>query len=142
MKLVFVLSFVFIAAALIAQQEIQEKYLLDLSAKKFNWMIEKQLDSLSVYLDERVLYIHSNGLIQNKEDMLKDFSNGNLTLSVVEIEEAKVIAFGSTAVLTGKGSFSGIINALSFQVKLLYTEVYVHDNYKWKLVSRHANKVQ
>ena len=142
MKLVFVLSFVLIAVALSALQEVQEKYLLDLSAKKFNWMIEKQLDSLSIYLDERVLYIHSNGLIQNKEDMLKDFSNGNLTLSVVEIEEAKVRAFGSTAVLTGKGSFSGIINALSFQVKLLYTEVYVYDNYKWKLVSRHANKVQ
>jgi hypothetical protein len=125
-----------------AQEINQEKYLLDLSKRKFDWMVANQLDSLSMILDEKVLYIHSNGLIQKKEEMLESFKTGSLFLDSVKIMDAAVRMFGTTAIITGKGNFYGSMRGTPFQSILLYTEVYVNENQHWKLVSRHANKLQ
>jgi hypothetical protein len=133
--------FLFASSIVSAQQKVEESYLLDLSKRKFEWMIAKQLDSLSVLLDKDVLYIHSNGLIQTKEEMINDFKTGSLLLDSVRINESNVRFFGSTAIVTGKGVFSGTLKTTPFQTNLLFTEVYRQDNKNWKLISRHANKI-
>ena len=53
-----------------AQKQNLEDTLLQLSKRKFNWMIDKKLDSLSAVLDENVRYVHSNGWIQNKNEII------------------------------------------------------------------------
>jgi hypothetical protein len=139
---ILLIVFLFASSFVSAQQTNQQKYLLDLSAKKFRWMVEMQLDSLSQLLDKNMLYIHSNGLIQTKEEMIKDFKLGSLLLDSVKIMEADVRMFDSTAIITGKGVFSGTLKTTPFQTTLLYTEVYINGNNRWKLVTRHANKLQ
>jgi len=133
--------FLFASSIVSAQQIGKENYLLDLSKRKFAWMVEKQLDSLSLLLDKDMLYIHSNGLIQTKEEMINDFKLGSLLLDSVKVMEADVRMFDSTAIITGKGIFSGTLKTTPFQTNLLYTEVYINENKKWKLVTRHANKL-
>ena len=142
MKTLLVSLSCFFSIFVSAQEINQEKYLLDLSKRKFDWMVAKQLDSLSMILDEKVLYIHSNGLIQKKEEMLESFKTGSLFLDSVKIMDAAVRMFGTTAIITGKGNFYGSMRGTPFQSILLYTEVYVNENQHWKLVSRHANKLQ
>lgn len=142
MKRILILLFWFISLSAAAQEANQEKYLLDLSRRKFDWMVAKQLDSLSQLLDKDMLYIHSNGLIQKKEEMLESFKTGSLLLDSVKIIDAAIRMFGTTAIITGKGNFFGSMRGTKFQSTLLYTEVYVNENQHWKLVSRHANKLQ
>ena len=142
MKRILILHFWIITISAAAQEANQEKYLLDLSRRKFDWMVAKQLDSLSQLLDKDMLYIHSNGLIQKKEEMLESFKNGSLLLDSVSVTDAAVRMFGTTAIITGKGNFYGSMRGTTFQSTLLYTEVYVNKNQYWKLVSRHANKLQ
>jgi len=105
-------------------------------------MVAKQLDSLSLLLDKDMLYIHSNGLIQKREEMIESFKNGSLLLDSVKIMDTSLRMFGTTAIITGKGNFFGSMRGTPFQSNLLYTEVYVNENQHWKLVSRHANKLQ
>ena len=142
MRRILILLFWFFTISAAAQEASQEKYLLNLSRRKFDWMVAKQLDSLAMVLDDKLLYIHSNGLIQKREEMLESFKTGSLLLDSVKIMDAALRMFSSTAVITGKGNFFGSMRGTPFQSTLLYTEVYVNENQHWKLVSRHANKLQ
>jgi hypothetical protein len=121
------------------QQSPTEKYLLQLHEKKFRWMVEKKTDSLSSILDERVMYIHSNGWTENKKEVIEDLQNGKLTMKSVKVNEASVRVFkNNTGVITGKGLFNVVMNDKVIELNLYYTEVYVKKKNNWMLISRHA----
>ncbi|MBX2956410.1 MAG: nuclear transport factor 2 family protein [Cyclobacteriaceae bacterium] len=122
-------------------QTSRQKEILDLSQRKFVWLINKQLDSLNLVLDNDLAYIHSNGWVESKQDVLENLRSGKLVYGDVQIENAKVRLYKSTAIVTGTGKFSGGNNGNTFDLRLLYTEVYVLKNKKWLLVSRHANRL-
>lgn len=111
--------------------------------RKFVWMITKNYDSLHWVLDEHAKYIHSNGWIQSKTDVIEDLKSGKLNYTAVAVEESTVALFNNqSAVVTGKGNFKGLMPDQSqFNINLLYTEVYVKVKKQWKLVSRHACKI-
>lgn len=117
-----------------------EQSLLELSRRKFDWLIANQYDSLNALLDDRLQYIHSNGWVQNKKEVEADSRSGKLKYQSVSIKESQARLYGVSAVVTGLGTFAGIKEGTSFSIDLRYTEVYVW-NGRWKLVSRHANRM-
>jgi Domain of unknown function (DUF4440) len=124
-----------------AQGLIQEQQIIQLSKKKFEWLIIKNIDSLKMVLDDQAQYVHSNGWIQTKQEVLDDVISGKLNYQEVIVSEASVRLYSGMAILIGKGKFSGIVNKNLFTMELLYTEVYVKRGVKWLLASRHANKL-
>lgn len=109
-----------------------------LHKQKFEWLISGNVDSLNALLAPEVNYVHSNGWIQNREEVLADMKSAKLQYKAVEVEDAQVSILENTAIVTGRGAFSGVMNGTVFSVKLLYTEVYVKVNEHWKLAGRHA----
>ncbi len=140
MKYLLFLLIVFQSLPALAQSE-GEREVLSLSARKFGWLIRKQADSLERILDERVQYIHSNGWIQSKREVLDDMKNGKLVYQNVTVKEASVRLYEKSAVLTGQGTFEGINAGNGFKMDLRYTEVYVQSPEGWLLVSRHSNRM-
>jgi len=124
-----------------AQQESESAYLNYLHKKKFTWLIGRNYDSLVQLMDENILYIHSNGLTETKEDVISNLRNEVISYTKSDVMESSVRVFGSTAVITGKGIFAGKARGVPFELNLLYTEVYAKVKGKWKLVSRHACKL-
>jgi hypothetical protein len=114
-----------------------------LHKKKFEWFITKNYDSLNWVMDETVKYIHSNGWIQTKKEVIEDIKSGKLNYTAVIVTESSVSVYNNqSAVVTGKGTFKGVMSDKSeFTISLLYTEVYVKSKKQWKLVSRHACKI-
>lgn len=112
-----------------------------LHKKKFEWLVKANHDSLNALLADRVNYIHSNGWVQTRQEVLDDMKSGKLNYQSVNIESSEVNVIDVTAIVTGRGVFSGVMNGTAFSVKLLYTEIYIRVGSKWKLVSRHACKV-
>ncbi|MDH4058656.1 MAG: nuclear transport factor 2 family protein [Cyclobacteriaceae bacterium] len=134
--------FIFLYVSLVAySQTKEEQEVLKVFNRKFEWLITKQTDSLNVMLDDRLIYIHSNGYAQSKQDVIDDLLSEKLIYKNVKINEAEVRVYSNTALVTGKGKFTGVINDNNFEVGLLFTEVYVLQNKKWILASRHANKL-
>lgn len=131
----------FLQCSAIKQEEYATE-ILKISAKKFEWMINQRLDLLSNVLHEQLIYIHSNGLTESKQDVLDNISSGKLKLESVTVKEESVRVIDDLAIITGKGNFTGIIDGNSFDVELLYTEVYVAVGAKWLLLHRHANRLQ
>jgi hypothetical protein len=119
----------------------EEKTILNFSKKKFDWMITRQLDSLSFMLDDRIQYIHSNGWIQSKKEIIDDLKSDKVNYTQVTIKEATVRMYNTTAIVSGLGSFEGITDGKSFTLELRYTEVYIKTGKHWKLVLRHANRM-
>jgi len=136
---VFVVFHLFNSA--FAQQPNQEEQIIRLSKRKFEWLVAKNIDSLKTVLDDQTRYVHSNGWIQTKQEVLDDVVSGKLDYRDVIVTEASVRLYPSVAILVGKGQFSGIVNKNPFTMSLLYTEVYVKKGAKWQLASRHANKM-
>ena len=124
-----------------AQQTNQEEQIIRLSKRKFEWLVAKNIDSLKTVLDDQTRYVHSNGWIQTKQEVLDDVVSGKLNYQEVIVTEATVRLYPNMALLIGKGKFSGVVNKNLFTMDLLYTEVYVKKGMKWLLASRHANKM-
>ena len=104
-------------------------------------MVNKKLDSLSAVLDERVVYVHSNGWTENKKEIIEDIRSGKLVMNNVTVTEASARVYKGAVIVNGKGTFSVVVNGNAVDIQLLYTEVYVKREKGWLLVSRHANRI-
>lgn len=122
-------------------QSTPEDVILGLSKKKFDWLVNRQYDSLQLVLDDRVQYIHSNGWVETKQEILDDLKSGKLNYKAVAIKNAQARVFGNSAIVIGQGSFDVLMSDKPLAIELLYTEVYVLSNGKWRLASRHANRL-
>jgi hypothetical protein len=125
----------------LAQSSAIEQSILALSKKKFDWMVSKNIDSLKNILDDRLKYVHSNGWTQSKQEVIDDFTSGKLDYQKIEITEASARIYDNTAIVIGKGKFSGQVNKNPFTLGLLYTEVYIRKIGRWVLASRHSSKL-
>lgn len=130
----------FLLTSCLAQAQVNDKAqeLIALHKKKFNWLIARNYDSLNNLLDEKVLYVHSNGLTETKSDVIANLKNRVISYDQANVEEARARLFGDTGIVTGRGTFKGNGSGTAFDLTLVYTEVYVRTKKQWKLVSRHA----
>lgn len=123
-----------------AQNKIEQQ-ILDLSKKKFDWLIHKNADSLALVLDNDLRYVHSNGWSETKQEVLDDLLSGKLNYIAIDIHTAQVRFYEQTAIVNGTGKFQVTMNGNPLTIELSYTEVYVKRQGKWLLASRHANRM-
>lgn len=140
-SLVFALVCIWIIA-LQAQNAPAEKFVKSFSEKKNQWLISRNVDSVKAMLDNRCMYIHSNGWIQSTAEVVADLQSKKLVYENIEVEESQARQFESMVIVTGKGRFAGSVEGKAFDMRLMFTEVYVKRKSGWKLVSRHSNKLE
>jgi hypothetical protein len=116
-------------------------HIIALHQKKFDFMISKQFDSLSLILDADLKYIHSNGWVESKEDLLANLKSDKLVYKKVTVSETKVTLTNHVAIVSGKGLFSVVLENQTLEISLMYSEIYVKKKGKWLLLHRHANKL-
>lgn len=131
---------ILVSGSVFAQSKAEQD-VLNLSKRKFVWLIEKQRDSLDLLLDERLMYIHSNGWSQSKKEVFDDMQSGKLIYKQIDVEATQVRLYGNTAIVTGTGRFQGSREDKEFDLPLSYTEVYVKQGKRWLLATRHANRM-
>ncbi len=112
-----------------------------LVGRKFEWFRNHQYDSISALMDDNLQYIHSNAWVESARDVIENLQSGKLVYQKVQLEELHVRLYDQTAIATGKGLFEGINAGNPFAVRLLFTEVYVQQRGRWKLVNRHACRI-
>jgi hypothetical protein len=123
-------------------QSKQEQEVLQLSHAKFKWLVQKKVDSLKFVLDERLTYIHSNGWVQTKKELIDDLLSGKLTYDKIEITKDSIRTYTKSAVVTGRGKFTATMGGVTNTFDLTYSETYVLQKREWKLASRHASRAQ
>lgn len=121
-----------------------EQLVLKLSAEKNTYMNPSSIEKLKALLDDRMIFIHSNGLTETKDLMARDIMDGKWKIYSVDIHEANVRVYKNNfAILIGKGTFkaNNPSSGGDISTDLYYTEVWSHTTKGWLLTSRHASKI-
>ena len=140
MKSTFLFLLLLVSGSILAQSKT-EAVIIKLSAEKYASMNPSSLDKLKTLLDDRMIFIHSNGMTETKADMIQHIKEGKWMLHKVDSREVNVRVYKNNfAVLTAKGIFHATNEGKDMDVDLYYTEVWTHVKDGWLLASRHASK--
>jgi hypothetical protein len=140
-KIILIILFVSAGIAVQAQTQ-QEQAIIDLSKKKFQWMITMNYDSLEPMLDEKMVFIHSNGWAETKTEFIQDIKSAKLRYTSINVLEASARVYPASAVVIGRGKFNVKLDGKDLEFDLKYTEFYIQKDGKWLLASRHSNRLQ
>jgi ABC-type transporter MlaC component len=135
--------FVLTSVVAFSQGSRTEDLIRKLSKEKFSYMNAQNLEKLATFLDDRLVFVHSNGLTENKEELLKNLEKGKWDIVDVKTNGVPSVRVfkNDMAIVVGKGSFDIHAEGKSMTIELIYTEVWTHYKKGWKLVSRHANRL-
>ena len=139
--ILFATLFCLPANALFSQHKT-ERQLAQLERQRFEAMTEKNVEFLDGVLADELTYGHSNGLIESREDHLRNITSGDITYLEMEPLEMDVRSFRRSAVITGLLRVKGLYRGKEFDIRLRYTDVYQKQKGRWRLVAWQSVKVE
>lgn len=121
-----------------AQQNIkyslEQEKIINLSKQKWQWMAEKNVDSLEKLFDDKSMFIHMGGT-WGKSEELTTIKNGNIWYKKAEIYNVTINIFGNTAILLNDIDLIAVVSGNEVINPFMVTEVYIKTKGKWKMAS-------
>lgn len=118
----------------VANKETTKQELIDLSKVKWQWMADKNVESLDKLFHEEAVFVHM-GATMNKEQELNTIRIGGIQYKHTEIQETSIRFVGNTAIVLNKIRLTAIVGGNEVVNPFMVTEVYVPIKGKWKLGS-------
>jgi ketosteroid isomerase-like protein len=100
----------------------------------------KDQKALEGLLAPRLVYTHSTGLIENKQEYMKavgSFQN----YKAITFENMRVNVYGTTAVVNTKARMIGSTRGTPFDNQLLLIHVWVKQGGKWQLAAHQTTRL-
>ncbi len=117
-----------------------EQDLIALSKEKWHWMSECNVDTLDELFHEKSVFVHMGGT-WGKEQELDIIRSGGIHYKKADIHEVSVNIIDSTAVLLNRITLLAVVGGNEVTNPFMVTEVYVHQEDSWKLVSLSFTKL-
>ncbi|KPK07290.1 MAG: hypothetical protein AMS20_03045 [Gemmatimonas sp. SG8_28] len=117
-----------------AQQTSVEQEIIDLSAIKWRWMSDRQVDSLAALFHEKAVFVHMGGTM-SRERELEVIRGGGIHYKHAEIHEVSVNVIDSTAILLNRIRLDAVVGGNEVTNPFVVTEVYVQQDGRWRLAS-------
>lgn len=112
----------------------EQQEIINLSKKKWDWMADKNVDSLNVLFDEKSMFVHMGGS-WGKEPELNTIKSGGIWYKKAEVFSVIVNIFGNTAILLNDIDLVAVVGGNEVVNPFMVTEVYLKENGKWKMGS-------
>jgi ketosteroid isomerase-like protein len=94
------------------------------------------------YLAETYVFTGPDGLSMGKAQSIQDLKSGNLKLQAASLDDAKVHAYGDTAIVTYSSNDKGTYKGKDISGKTRWTDVFVKQNGRWMIVASHGSRAQ
>ncbi|MBN1416381.1 MAG: nuclear transport factor 2 family protein [Bacteroidales bacterium] len=117
-----------------AQNSATEQEIIDLSKEKWQWMADKNADTLTVLFHEKAMFVHMGGA-WGKEPELNVIKSGGIWYKKADIHEVSVNIIDNTAILLNRITLLAEVGGNEVTNPFEVTEVYVKQEGNWKLVS-------
>lgn len=138
----FAIAFCLLLAAMPAISQSKKQAKIEaLERQRFEAMTTKNIDFLKNVLADDLFYTHSNGLTEDKTAHLENIRTGKLQYRSIQPEEMKLRLRRRSAIGTGIVNVTGVLNEKEFNIRLRYTDVYVKEKGKWRLVAWQSLKL-
>jgi ketosteroid isomerase-like protein len=92
-------------------------------------------------LADDLVYSHSTGLVETKQDYLKSVQSGNQKYASIEAMNPKVRVYGDTAVVNTKVRMTGSTKGQPFDNQLMMIHVWVKKQGQWQLVAHQTTRL-
>ena len=112
----------------------EQQEVINLSKKKWDWMADKNVDSLNILFDEKSMFVHMGGS-WGKEPELNTIKTGGIWYKKAEVYSVIVNLFGNTAILLNDIDLVAVVGGNEVVNPFMVTEVYIKENGKWKMGS-------
>lgn len=129
-----------ISTWLFAQTSDEQQKITSLSKQKWQWMADKNTDSLNLLFDEKSMFVHMGGS-WGKAQELKVIKEGNIWYKKAEVYSVIINIIGNTAILLNEIDLVAVVGGNEVVNPFMVTEVYVKENGKWKLGSLTFSKL-
>jgi hypothetical protein len=110
----------------------QEQEIIKLSKTKWDWMADKNADSLNVLFDAKAMFVHMGGT-WGKEREVDIIKTGFIWYKKAEVYSASVNIFGNTAILLNDIDLVAVVGGNEVTNPFMVTEVYLKENGRWKM---------
>jgi len=137
MKLIYLFVSVLIANTASAQSENE---IIQLSAKKWQWMSDKNVDSLSLLFHDKSDFVHMGGT-WGKAREIDIIKGGFIWYKKAEVYSNAVKFIGNTAVLLSDMDLVAAVGGNDAINSFMVTEVYVKEKSQWSLVQLTFSKL-
>ena len=112
----------------------EQQEIINLSKQKWNWMADKNVDSLNRVFDDKCMFIHMGGT-WGKIQELATIKDGGIWYKKAEVYAVVVNMFGNTAILLNDIDLVAEVGGNVVTNPFMVTEVYIKENGKWKMGS-------
>ena len=112
----------------------EQQEIIDLSKQKWNWMADKNVDSLNVLFDDKSMFIHMGGS-WGKTQELNTIKSGGIWYKRAEVYAVIVNIIGNTAILLNDIDLVAEVGGREVTNPFMVTEVYIKETGKWKMGS-------
>lgn len=111
-----------------------EQEIIALSNKKWEWMAEKNVDSLSTLFQEKAVFVHMGGSMSRTQE-LNTIKSGGIHYKKADIQNVSVQIIDNTAIVLSKIRLLAVVGGNEVTNPFVVTEVYVKQKNKWMLGS-------
>jgi len=131
---------IFAAQFSFAQNSSAVDEVIKLSKVKWQWMADKNVDTLNILFDEKAVFVHMGGS-WGKEQELGIKKSGGIWYKNAEVHEVSVNIIDNTAILLNRITLLAVVGGNEVTNPFMVTEVYVKENNNWKLGSLSFTKL-
>ena len=138
MKKLLTILFFFLLVFAHAQTD-EEK--LTATVKEFHQaLVNKNTVSINQQTDKALSYGHSNGWVQTKNDLIKDFETGYISYQSFKEDSVVVLINGNMANVRFVADIAATMKGTSYNFHLKVLEVWAKKGKRWVLFARQAVK--
>jgi hypothetical protein len=105
-------------------------------------LVNKDEKKLTQLLHPDVSYGHSNGWVQNKNDIINDLKSGKLVYNKIENSSVMIVAINANwATVRTNTNAEGSVSGTAFQLKLHVLQDWIKTKNGWQLLARQSTKL-
>ncbi|MEM5387003.1 conserved hypothetical protein [Paraburkholderia piptadeniae] len=112
-----------------------------LERDRFRAMVEGNGQQLDALLSDNVIYVHTNGKRESKQQFIDAITAGRRRYRQIEIQSQDVLPVGrETCVVTGRALIEMEANSGALLFPIAYTAIQAQEDGKWRLIAWQATR--
>jgi hypothetical protein len=140
MRKLLTILLLFVSLGVLAQK--RDTTSLAWCVREFNKaLVNRDTVELNWLLRDDIHYIHSNGWVQLKRDIINDLYNGKLTYKNIDVTSRGVKLNGPMGAVEMKADVDVLLDGKTVHLNLKINQLWTWKNDRWELFSRISEKV-
>lgn len=119
-----------------AEQEIRQR-----ETHRFDAVVRGDIAALDDILSDDLTYTHTTGVYETKAEFLAKLKSGQLKYEAFTPEDIQVRVYGATGVITGVTRVNVQVKGEPLRFRLRFTDVYVKQGDRWRMVAWQATRL-